>query len=124
MSGVIRPSPDYTELPDGRIGWPAVVQYRITEGPLAGTAAALVDCPPNAESHPGPAQPVPLEFANTARLVAEGCIKPRRWSLAFRVVVHDQARFWELSRRGWLRDPRHTGDQPSDIVDNRAAPGP
>ena len=43
--------PRGTVASDGRIGFPAVVEYELTEGPEAGTR---VPVPPTFESHPHP----------------------------------------------------------------------
>jgi len=81
----------------GRLCWPAIVQYRIVEGPDAGT---FLNWPPTPQTHPLPRE---LFQKLQQSYVMASC--------AYVIVVHNQAIYDQLSARGWMADRRHTGRQ-------------
>ena len=103
---------------DGRIGFPAVVEYELTGGPEIGTRLPV---PPSPATHPDPesATPPPLSSREAAKTRAEWDGLPRS-SLPYLMIVHDQDRYDELVRRGFIYGPQHCG--PSSLFDNRPAP--
>lgn len=111
---------------DGRIGWPAVVQYELLSGPRKGT---LLTCPPTVASHPDPATAIPPSIDCWLGAKAWREWKDReaageemaRAGCPYRPVVHDQPAYEALQRSGAINDRRHTGA--GRAQDNRTAPG-
>lgn len=83
----------------GRWTWPAIVQYRITEGPQKGT---VLDWPPDRKMFPKPVEKDPLT----------GIVGRRVGSVAFEIIRHDLAAYEALARSGALYRPEHTGQRP------------
>lgn len=90
----LRPTiPAPTVLPDGRIGWPTVFEYKIHDGVRGDYVSP---CPPrlqvDSERWPNPT-PAPRE--------------PCTWP--FEVIVYDLPAYDALTASGLLADPRHRG---------------
>ena len=83
--------------PDGRIGFPTVRQYKITEG-----------------SKKGELRPVPPLFTTDPYEGSEDYVKA---SVAYEVVVHDPEADAEMRERGFWVSFEHAGF--SFMVDNR-----
>lgn len=97
-----------TRCPDGRVGYPEIAEYELTEGPDKGTRLV---CPPTFETHP---HPDPTELANAHKAWHKATV-------AYIVVVHDQQRYDELFAAGFWRSKEHLGFEPN-VIDNRKAP--
>lgn len=104
---------------NGRIGFPGAVRYRLHTR----FGGLVLPWPPTAATHPAPAKPVPLSGPRIARLVAEGRIGPLPASLPYTIEVLHADEYRRLCESGWIRDPRHSGARPFEIVDNSPAPG-
>lgn len=82
---------------DGRIGWPSIIEYLLTEGPRKGQR---VPVPPTFESHPHP-DPESLRREGKAHFKA---------SCAYLSVIHDPEGYQKLKDAGWIDDPKHRGE--------------
>lgn len=107
---------------NGRISFPGVVEYRVRRVDGAFGKRAL-PYPPTAASHPAPPDPVPLASKFTAKMIAQGEIRPLPKSRPFRIEVLDLASYNRLAASGLLYDPRHTGAGGAQALDNHPAPG-
>lgn len=85
-------------LTDGRIGWPDVVQYEITEGPYKGTR---LTCPP-------------LSTGKYRDPASEG-FPPYGYS--YQIIKINETLYDKMYHTGELHDPRHTGA--GKAIDNR-----
>ena len=88
----------------GRHTWPGVVQYRIAEGPQAGT---VMDYPPDRHVFPAPLVADP----------ATGRTCRRPGSAAYEIIIHDLPAFERLGWSGALYGPGHCGPR-GEAVDN------
>lgn len=86
--------PTATEYEGGRIGWPSVFEYGITQDDGVEIVSPL---PPTEKAIREPSRPSPIPQQ----------IQPR--TMRYRRIIHDLARFERLSAEGHLQDPRHRG---------------
>jgi hypothetical protein len=82
-------------LPDGRIGYPDIVEYEITEGPEKGTRLPV---PPTYKTHP--------HYLSEKELAEKG-IAYRETSLAYITIIHDYDAYEKLA--GFWYSPKHMG---------------
>ena len=91
---------------DGRIGFPDIAQYELTEGDEAGQ---LLPVPPTYQSHPHPDPPEEL-YRRGIAFIDTSC--------AYRLLVHDQAEYDRLRLAGFWMSAEHRGK--SKMFDGRA----
>ena len=89
----------------GRIGWPDVVQYRIVDGPHAGT---VLNYPPLASQYPAPRRIDPHTGRDTTP----------PGTAAFRILIRDHDAYEDLARTGLLYSDEHNGRRGA-VDDNR-----
>jgi hypothetical protein len=87
---------------DGRIGYPAVLTYRVLEGPWLDRETPV----------PPIHAPKPEGRANGKREFTMGA--------AYLPIIHNQTTYERLERLGFWHSPRHAG-APSELIDNRGS---
>lgn len=105
-------------LEDGRVGYPAVREYELTEGPEAGLR---LPCPPSIDSHGLADHPdvlAALKKTGKAASYVVGVRHPEGATLAYRIVVHDLAADEQIGQTGFWSSETHNGPR-SPLVDNR-----
>lgn len=93
-----------TSYPDGRVGWPHIVGYRLADG-------SLLPYPPTKLSHPDKSPP-------PKHAVMQRDDKTGGRSVPFETVIYDKAAYDELPRTGQLYGDAHAGGE-ATITDNR-----
>ena len=83
---------------DGRIGVPDVVQYELIEGPQKGRVLSV---PPT-----------------TVVYHSSGPLRGRRCGYAYRVRIHDHAKYDALRGAKWIYGERHMGFC-GEVIDSR-----
>ena len=94
---------------DGRIGWPSVVEYVISEGPKKGERLPV---PPSYESHGIPPE---MERAQ-AREGFRDTFHNSTWP--FHVDIHEEEIYEHNLKLGVFSDPRHCGTTAGIVVDS------
>ena len=99
------------EYKDGRIGWPDILEYEITEGPEKGN---IIPVPPTHETHPHP---------DPTTVLMKKCLPYMRPSCAYRMIVYDHEGYEKLYKAGLIYGPPHARKGDIEFIDNRIAPG-
>ena len=117
MSKSRRSKPKARVYHDGRIGFPAIAEYELAEGPQKGER---VPVPPTWATHPHPTpDEILVEKPGFTRPVT---IFPplTRPGCGYLMVIHDWDEFERLKAEGFWLSPEHAGE--TVVVDNRRTP--